>query len=95
MRSPSMTSCPALRFKYNFSVSLAAAPDHLAMDNEIGEACRLSNFDHIIEALPEGYNTEYGFAASRLSGGLRMAHRDSGGLFVSPLSGCEPFRNFI
>lgn len=55
-----------------FNVSLGAAPDHEATDEEIEEACRLANIHHVIEALPEGYNTECGSGASRLSGGQRQ-----------------------
>lgn len=55
-----------------FNVSLGASPGHEATDEEIEQACRLANIHHVIEALPEGYETECGPGASRLSGGQRQ-----------------------
>jgi ABC-type multidrug transport system fused ATPase/permease subunit len=55
-----------------FNVSLGAAPGHEAIDEEIEEACRLANIHHVIESLPDGYDTDCGPGASRLSGGQRQ-----------------------
>jgi ATP-binding cassette, subfamily B (MDR/TAP), member 1 len=55
-----------------FNVSLGAAPGHEATDEEIKEACRLANIHHVIESLPDGYDTDCGAGASRLSGGQRQ-----------------------
>lgn len=55
-----------------FNVSLGAAPGREATDREIEEACRLANIHHVIESLPNGYDTECGPGASRLSGGQRQ-----------------------
>ncbi|KAI1031273.1 hypothetical protein LB504_000902 [Fusarium proliferatum] len=55
-----------------FNVGLGAPPGHEATDDEIKEACRLANIHDVIEALPDGYDTECGPSASRLSGGQRQ-----------------------
>lgn len=55
-----------------FNVSLGAAPDREATNEEIEQACRLANIHHVIEALPDGYETECGPGATRLSGGQRQ-----------------------
>ena len=55
-----------------FNVGLGAPPGHEATDEEIEEACRLANIHSVIEALPEGYNSDCGPSASHLSGGQRQ-----------------------
>ncbi|KAK0634414.1 P-loop containing nucleoside triphosphate hydrolase protein [Bombardia bombarda] len=55
-----------------FNVGLGARPGHDATDAEIEEACKLANIHDTIVAMPDGYDTECGAAASRLSGGQRQ-----------------------
>ncbi|KAL2116169.1 hypothetical protein VTJ04DRAFT_10424 [Mycothermus thermophilus] len=55
-----------------FNVGLGARPGHEATREEIVEACKLANIHDVIEALPEGYDTECGSGGTRFSGGQKQ-----------------------
>ncbi|PHH60921.1 hypothetical protein CDD81_1032 [Ophiocordyceps australis] len=55
-----------------FNVGLGARSGHHASPVEIEQACRLANMHDAIAALPHGYDTDCGPAASFFSGGQRQ-----------------------
>ncbi|KAL5453289.1 hypothetical protein PMIN06_005550 [Paraphaeosphaeria minitans] len=55
-----------------FNLSLGARPGHSPTDDEIQEACKLSNIHDAIISLPQGYDTDCGANGNQLSGGQRQ-----------------------
>lgn len=55
-----------------FNIGLGARPDREATQEEIEEACRLSNIHDVIMSLPEGYQTVCSQDGKQFSGGQRQ-----------------------
>ncbi|KAJ9263267.1 hypothetical protein DTO195F2_2923 [Paecilomyces variotii] len=55
-----------------FNIGLGARPDHEATQEEIEEACRLSNIHDVIMSLPNGYQTVCSQDGKQFSGGQRQ-----------------------
>lgn len=55
-----------------FNIGLGARPGHQPTQEEIEEACRMANIHEVIEALPDGYQTQCSWDGKQFSGGQRQ-----------------------
>lgn len=55
-----------------FNIGLGARPGHEPTQEEIEEACRMANIHEVIEALPNGYQTQCSHDGKQFSGGQRQ-----------------------
>lgn len=55
-----------------FNIGLGARPGHQPTQEEIEEACRMANIHEVIEALPDGYQTQCSRDGKQFSGGQRQ-----------------------
>jgi ABC-type multidrug transport system fused ATPase/permease subunit len=55
-----------------FNIGLGARPGHEPTQEEIEEACRMANIHEVIEALPDGYQTQCSHDGKQFSGGQRQ-----------------------
>jgi ABC-type multidrug transport system fused ATPase/permease subunit len=55
-----------------FNIGLGARPGHEPTQEEIEEACRMANVHEVIEALPDGYQTQCSHDGKQFSGGQRQ-----------------------
>ncbi|KAJ5166968.1 uncharacterized protein N7482_005749 [Penicillium canariense] len=55
-----------------FNIGLGARPGHQPTQEEIEEACRMAHIHEVIEALPDGYQTQCSRDGKQFSGGQRQ-----------------------